>query len=927
MTTASSFVARATLILMVAFGGWACEDDPQVARAEFRRPTGLAFIQRPLTLDCPLGALVQDVSVLSPNERALTGAMNIDAYNEDADSGTRQGMLLVADAEAEGVRVQLYQQNVQTAGVNGVPTEELLSNQVEIVPGPAVFFPLVLSAPGFPTKVAAAKDMVRMERTCSYASPVTGTITDRDEDGNAILDDDGNAIPVAVTATLTNAVPEDAVILDDQNRAVGFTMQLRRTVPRAARSFVLSAQGGEGGTTAAVYAIDTRPRELFARADAFFGFAIERIDLGRFRHTAGPWITSDIQTVAYQGCEPELMIDQRLASGCDNQGTDIIALLQDPIADDDARLVFIRLRRDRGTDPNEPGNLEPPGDDDFVSIRLPGPAHPQSMVVLEDRIIISNAGGPEIFDVPYTVTGTTVPTINVGEVRRLDAGGPTSQVIDGAELGLFAARIDLPRLAVFTRDGDRIVRSTDRLASPFSYEPDPGNAANLGVLDLRDSPFASARLGTMVQLNQAFGREGTLEALRPEDYFGSSRAPVLLVVQADSNVNFIVGSPPRIAVLRDDRVFGVRRLNDFEGDENPEARFELIGCEGLPLTDESEDPDGPIPACFPTNPVNLPCDDRVQLRQTLGTTTYRATFRGAVFQTTLGAVSMTMGDDDELLTTTISELDTNVVDTATSAIQIGDSALIQLSQISDIEDVCVDQPDIVIEGTVDTFDTESVTVAVTGTSTGTSDGCELDVQRFEVYPTGEEGVLARYQGVQIAEVLQRVPIGTPWMTFEGESLAGEPLDVEFSVEEFSDEDDPFISTEGDEGRICVDEFDCLDGFNCEADLPADDLGVEPRTCFNRCRRSSSCDPSTDETCPIDRRVARAGIEVTISGSPLVTARLAGNVTGGVNTTPFALPADVVFAPMRSGWLISTPGTRALVELVPTSAGIALGAVR
>ena len=169
------------LIVGAAMAG--CNEDEIVPRAEYQRPTGLAFIERAVSITCPTTPLLDPAGVaaleaaltdFSEADRAalLSGVARVDSY-QDVLSGRRLGMLMVADAEAEGVRVTQYEQFVTTSSLSA---EVELSLDSEIVPGPVVFFPLVLSTPGFPTKVTAGKDEVIVTADCPY-SAFGGTFT------------------------------------------------------------------------------------------------------------------------------------------------------------------------------------------------------------------------------------------------------------------------------------------------------------------------------------------------------------------------------------------------------------------------------------------------------------------------------------------------------------------------------------------------------------------------------------------------------------------------------------------------------------------------------------------------------------------------------------------------------------------------------
>ncbi len=96
----------AIAILALAPIVWGCDQDPPVESADLRRPAGLVEVPR---------------------------AQDGDIFRTD---------VLVVDTEAQGVRVVQYGRT------------STLAPAAAFVPAPVVYFPLVVSAPGYPTRVA-----------------------------------------------------------------------------------------------------------------------------------------------------------------------------------------------------------------------------------------------------------------------------------------------------------------------------------------------------------------------------------------------------------------------------------------------------------------------------------------------------------------------------------------------------------------------------------------------------------------------------------------------------------------------------------------------------------------------------------------------------------------------------------------------------
>ncbi|MEM7674637.1 MAG: hypothetical protein AAF449_01400, partial [Myxococcota bacterium] len=863
------------------------------------------------------------VDGLTRNQRRLSAAVRLSSI-DDLIEGVRQGTLLIAVAVAEGVRVIHYQQSVAVGSDNGTGAEVIRQTERELIPGPSVFFPLVLSTPGFPTKVVSSLDTMRFQAECEYDAEYSGLLSPVDEEtGLVLVGDDGLALP-----------PEEVVVdltPDDNNPT--FSVTIEREFLRSARSFVLANQGGAAGGSAAVYAIDTRPRRFLSRAEDYADFAAGRFDLGDYPETAGAWTSIDLMPVAYGGCEPEASIeDTTQPQPCDTVGYDVLALLQDPIGAGHGRLVFMTVDRAGG---------EPT----FVSVRLPEGTRPTTMVVRDDSVLIDDSAGRFVYQVPFTLT-SSVPTVT--NLRTIDVDGPTGRLIDGGELGVFAVRLDVPRLVhLERRRSGAFARGEIRLSTPFSYDPDPDNPLRLGQIDLRESPVLSGELGRSAQLEQSVDGQ-IFDALQPADFFGERTAPVLMLAHADAVLSFVVGSPPRLAELRSNQINVLRRLED---DQEP---VEVLGCEPPMFEGATEDeppfddPDGPIPACFPsTGTLPLACNDRqVSFLPSPTTEVYRFTYRGPVLTSDTGTAAV---DVEFVQTTTVAsiripELTTFADPPELGAVQLGDLVLLQISR-SD-EDTTF-----IAEGTVtatETDDSGAVVVDVQSLvepaldddqqlidETRTLDvldcdapPCLFDIRRFEVYPEQEEGVLTRRQAGRIEEVLQRglpVSVGTDGLlrySFRGESLSGEALPVSFDVE---------VTTNGvlaaqDEGRICGLPDECPEDFECVTDVALDDNGdPDPiaRSCFNRCR-PTSC--PVGATCA-DRRLTRTGVEFRVQGAATVLTQLVGAVSGLVSGTALALPEDAVYAPLLRAWLISVPGTRTLAEVAPINEQIAVGTTR
>ena len=892
---------------IVAIATMSCDEDQRVPRADFRRPTGLAYIERLIRIDCPVGPLLSSerYESLTDAQREATDAVVLETF-EGVRAGALVGTLLVADSEAEGVRVQQYLQERSIVGTGTAAEDVLANNTGQIVPGPTVFFPLVLSAPGFPTQVTASKDQMIVSETCTYPERYSVTA-------------DGTTQDFVLTPQETSRV-------------------VTRTSTRAARGFVLTLEGGAGGGSGSIRIINSRPRPYPARSDAFRQFGVGTIDLGTLEETAGPWIPVDLQTVGYSGCEtPTIPADEVTLPGpCDDIGLDTIALLQDPVTADDGRLVFMTIDRARPPMDLGPDNGAFIAPTQIVSVRLPAPSHPEKMLVLDDRILISNAapnanpgaaGSQEsaLYEVPYTLVNGRV---TVGEVRRIYVGGPTNLIVDGGTLGIFATRIDRPYLVQLVKVGDRWVISNDALDSPFAEQAPP-----TGQLVLRNSPVLAAHKGRLEQLEQAVTGEGTFSGLREEDFEEDGLAPVLMVAYADGAINFVAGSPARLTTLRGNRITSVRRLEAAVGEvtapftdttTDAVAATGIIGC--LP-PEFSGVPDqfGSAPACYPTEAAVLDCEDPSVspqklplLRSNTESRRYRVTYRGALFTAESGSGTF---DSDSTASVDVSTFNTSSdqITLANAPIEEGDNVFLQaIGTVTSTSDPSVlTSTTVVAQYVLRRVDKSAVLeLELTSPEQLLPEG-DFDIRWLEIYPSNDDAIYTRVINGRVAEVLQR----------RSPAINAEDIEYSFRGDLDASIDVRFPGTIGAEiavtqfsqGRICTQLGECPADFVCTSDEAADNV---VRACFARCRRT--CEES-DPDC-VDSRLARPGLEFTVDSTRVAGTSLVANLTGG-SLDRLAAPADVVFAFMRASWLISVPGTRALAEVAPVAEGIAVGVVR
>lgn len=99
----------------------ACDDEPPIPSGNLLRPSGLAYVERPSTT-------------------VQTGGGAAELRRSD---------LLVADSEAQGVRIAQFTETLDQGG-------QIVDAAPFFVPAPVPFFKLAAEAPGFPTEVVVA---------------------------------------------------------------------------------------------------------------------------------------------------------------------------------------------------------------------------------------------------------------------------------------------------------------------------------------------------------------------------------------------------------------------------------------------------------------------------------------------------------------------------------------------------------------------------------------------------------------------------------------------------------------------------------------------------------------------------------------------------------------------------------------------------
>lgn len=388
-------------LLSAAIG---CQDDQPDPTGDLERPSGLVLIERPTTVE----------------------------RNGGTEITVRRADLLIADSEAQGVRVQRFQETVTVSTVTsmtGTVTETLTSTSteraLEFVLGPTVYFPLVIPAEGFPSELDA---VAREDRARAYvlapAAPVRIPHADRELVGQANLlgkrDPTAPAEPRLYVLDVTAPEPLAARSTDEGNRTLGY-------VPLA--------------------------------------------------DTAGEGVPVDVIAWAEEGAN-----------------TDRVAILYDDL-DGGGRLVGLDVDPEVGSPQlarllatSTAADVVPPP----VAFEVPVGGAPRSVVRMPAEagdpvvMLVAVAGGPDLAQV--TIDGAVTST------RAVPGIGPTARIVPIDARRALALRSDAAAVVVLEADASgAFARSTRTFRSPYAPLDARGPAAVPGRVDLPQPATSGAR--------------------------------------------------------------------------------------------------------------------------------------------------------------------------------------------------------------------------------------------------------------------------------------------------------------------------------------------------------------------------------------------------------------------------------------------------
>jgi hypothetical protein len=493
------------------------------------------------------------------------------------------------------------------------------------------------------------------------------------------------------------------------------------------------------------------------------------------------------------------------------------------------------------------------------------------------QVLVSSAGTSTVTELTLDlVAGTFLGS------RALPAGGPTQGLISIPGYGALALRVDRPSVAVFTSTTGRFERSTAVFASPYTPRAeqlgtppaDRSGELSVGRLDLRGSPVVTGAHGRVANLRPSADLPTpVLSTDLTADPDGVARADVVLLAHLDGRVSFLVGNPPRLAILTE-QALGLIDLGKVTG--ATVLTSTVVECLTAPVRQL-----GTV--------TDFQCADSVFVVNPSSPRRLRAQYRGALSVGPAGVLTPTSSTGATWTLT-----DSAVEDYTALKIQVGD--LVDLEHHG-ADCTVPDSPaqDYRDRAVITAVSAEGLELSTAGEFRGLRDPCGEVVVRYEVFPAGDEAVLTEAVGGRVGAVLARTPI----IDNGGRREAQFTGDLAFTLI------GSLACDEADLGRLCGDSSDC-GGRTCVPNVDT----VGPGLC------SGGMCPADSGTCvsqPVVRRCA--GVEILSEPAGPLALDLR-NITTNSQISRAAVPAAAVFARVRQSWFVSYPGSRSLATVEP-----------
>lgn len=500
-----------------------------------------------------------------------------------------------------------------------------------------------------------------------------------------------------------------------------------------------------------------------------------------------------------------------------------------------------------------------------ISVRTATPA----------AVFTNSVVGPTFSMVPLTGDAAVF-----GLVAELNAGGPTTDIVDADTAGVLALRLDKPLGAVFDAEGGGLVPSTRKIPSPGIVDAaDPGFVAF-------DSPVALGKVQRLSFLPNEVD-PAHLDLLGLADLEADGRTPIVMVIHLDGSTSVLYGHPLRYAISIQS---GVTRLESLTADE-----VRLSGCTVAPVLKSCDSRGGPSS----TIDATFECGGDQVVDPSSEGGIYRATYRGSLVREEGGVLDLAPTTTTATAGAPNARISPRAVDaTGYGYVRVGDLVHVEGAPKRCSSSTVTFTPS--GDGTVTGVSASAVLVRFeAGALASGLKGCGAEtvpLDRWEIYPGAEEVVVAFTAGASLVPV-ERAPVtrvGAGWRAPLSQLVR---TTLSSSVAPVCQRRPLETTATAMDGAPCGSNADC-GGSTCDLSLVAGCFGhcVVPA-----CVEGSACFAATRRVCP--------GVELELS-----SAIGSGLRSGVASVLTASLPEEIVVSPIRMSWMISFPGARSVVEI-------------
>ncbi len=582
-------------------------------------------------------------------------------------------------------------------------------------------------------------------------------------------------------------------------------------------------------------------------------FGIGEAPYGASITTANPYSTLGALTLATDLTDPQDLVPDDLFAGglavdVEVVRDDLIVLAVDDLLGGSARLISVSITGAPAV-AQVVGSATIAASPRRIAVRTAAPA----------GVWVSSASTSSVSFVPLAGADQAL-----GAARLVGVGGPTSGVVDAAEAGALALRLDRASIVYLDVVGDGFTRAVRPLFSPYT-----DGTEGPGELRTRTVPVAGALGRLPALLSPPRTDISTTDLITAADRESDGRAPVVFVAYSDGGGAFLVGPTLRWPSA------SVRPIAYTRGDEDG-VRFE--GCPTTTpavceaITDEAD-----------VTPYE--CSGAQALARGGSLT---VTFRGAFAVAPQATVAPTGTATPGLV-----ELAIGAGASGFGQVQVDDRVFVALPS----QAACGTSTVVVGEGVVRGAAADRLTVVLDPGPLAThvaSCTAELPTGRVEAFAAGPEFVLTR------GTARERVAAQVDGDRFTASSTAA--IAVDFSVADTA---------------TCAVGIEPLRSCSTDADCPGAACVVSTvNTCGGRCATTCAAGtPGCWRAVP-ERRCPTGALSVA-SAAGVVNEAEEGFTP---RTNRMSLPEDVVFSRVRQAWIVSFPGARRIGDARVSSDG-------